>query len=312
MLAKLCIVGVRHVRETRTETIVVGAHQRILALQVDMVANDHQRTPAVVRIDPTGSVGQDNRLQAHPTKRANRERHLLRGVALVEMHAPLHGSDRDAGNGPDHQRSRMAHRGAAREERNIPIRNADAVFEFVREATEPGAEYQSNARPQSGASQDELCRLFSTSELGGVEVGGHCHFPISSRYFSTCKAAMHPVPAAVTPCRYWRSATPPETKTPGTLVQTCPSEGRRYPSPSRLSWSPTKPALGVCPMPRNMALVGKSHCSPVFKLRKRSPVTSCLLASYTSSTTVSVRNSIFGFSRARSSMIFEARNSLRR
>ena len=25
-------------------------------------------------------------------------------------------------------------------------------------------------------------------------------------------------------------------------------------------------------MPRNMALVGKSHCAPVFRLRKRSPV----------------------------------------
>ena len=39
-------------------------------------------------------------------------------------------------------------------------------------------------------------------------------------------------------------------------------------------------------------------------------VTSFLLTSSTSSTTVSVRNSIFGFAWARSSMIFEARNSL--
>ncbi len=57
---------------------------------------------------------------------------------------------------------------------------------------------------------------------------------------------------------------------------------------------------------------GNSQLSPVFRLRRRRPVTSFLLTSRTSSTTVSVRNSILGFARARSSMIFEARNCSRR
>src|SRR5581483_6617879 len=62
-------------------------------------------------------------------------------------------------------------------------------------------------------------------------------------------------------------------------------------------------------MPRNIALVGKSHCSPLTTFRRRKPVTSFLLASYTSSTTVSVMNWILSFFWARSSMILEARIS---
>ncbi len=54
----------------------------------------------------------------------------------------------------------------------------------------------------------------------GVEGGAILQCPCSSRYFSTSSAAMHPVPAAVTACRYRRSCTSPQAKTPGTRVKT--------------------------------------------------------------------------------------------
>ena len=40
----------------------------------------------------------------------------------------------------------------------------------------------------------------------------------SAMNFSTSSAAMHPVPAAVTACRYTLSCTSPAANTPGTLV----------------------------------------------------------------------------------------------
>ncbi len=54
----------------------------------------------------------------------------------------------------------------------------------------------------------------------GVEGGAILQCPCSSRYLSTSRAAMHPVPAAVTACRYRRSCTSPQAKTPGTRVKT--------------------------------------------------------------------------------------------
>jgi hypothetical protein len=50
--------------------------------------------------------------------------------------------------------------------------------------------------------------------------GGPPHRPWSSRNFSASRAAMHPVPAAVIACRYRRSCTSPQAKTPCTRVKT--------------------------------------------------------------------------------------------
>ena len=65
-------------------------------------------------------------------------------------------------------------------------------------------------------------------------------------------------------------------------------------------------------MPRNIALAGKCQLLPFFTFRSFRAVTSFFSASSTSSTIVSVRNLIFSFFWARSSMIFEARKSARR
>src|SRR6476646_782041 len=64
------------------------------------------------------------------------------------------------------------------------------------------------------------------------------------------------------------------------------------------SWPVNILALGSWPMPRNMALVGKSQTLPVFRFFSLSAVTSFWLGSITSSTIVSVRNSIFSCLRA--------------
>jgi hypothetical protein len=59
-------------------------------------------------------------------------------------------------------------------------------------------------------------------------------------------------------------------------------------------------------------VASRFQVSPVFRLRSRTPVTTPLSTSKISSTVALVIHWIFGFARARSSMIFEARNSSRR
>ena len=65
-------------------------------------------------------------------------------------------------------------------------------------------------------------------------------------------------------------------------------------------------------MARNSALVLWSHSLPLTVLRSRRPVTALAAGSATSVTVVLVIQLIFSLARARSSMIFEARNSSRR
>ena len=67
-----------------------------------------------------------------------------------------------------------------------------------------------------------LMRLFHRIHLSLLAF----HLSLSSRNRSASIAAMQPVPAAVTACRYFESCTSPAAKTPGTLV-TVPSWVRR-------------------------------------------------------------------------------------
>src|SRR2546423_7622058 len=76
--------------ETRAEALVVGANQRNLSLQVDVIANQDQRAGPVFCIDTAGRISDDQRSKPHALENSNRKSDLRRGVALVKMYSPLH------------------------------------------------------------------------------------------------------------------------------------------------------------------------------------------------------------------------------
>ena len=69
---------------------------------------------------------------------------------------------------------------------------------------------------------------------------------------------------------------------------------------------------GSWPMAMKAPPKASSRSSPVSMLRRRATRSNGPSPSWNSSTTYGVRNSMFSIARARSSMIFEARNSSRR
>ena len=76
-------VGVRHVGEADAEAVVIGADQRIRALQVDVVADQHERALRVTEIDASGGIGEDDGANAHAAEDADGERYFLRGISFV-------------------------------------------------------------------------------------------------------------------------------------------------------------------------------------------------------------------------------------
>ena len=58
-----------------TEPFVVGADQRVVADQVDVIVDHHQRALRKAGIDAAGGVGQHQRLHAEQAERADREGH---------------------------------------------------------------------------------------------------------------------------------------------------------------------------------------------------------------------------------------------
>src|SRR5208282_5086118 len=50
-------VGVRHVGEADAEAVVIGADQRVHALQVDVIAHYDERALRVAEVDASGGVG---------------------------------------------------------------------------------------------------------------------------------------------------------------------------------------------------------------------------------------------------------------
>ena len=82
--------GRRHVGEPRAEPVVVDAHQRVVAHQVDLVVDDHDVAGAVHRVQAADGLRDDQQLRAEPLHHADRQRDLLERVAFVLMEAAFH------------------------------------------------------------------------------------------------------------------------------------------------------------------------------------------------------------------------------
>src|SRR4029077_2955652 len=86
-------VSLGHVGKARAEAVVVGADERIGALQVDVVGEDDERALLVVGVDAAGSVGEDGGANSQAAEDADREDDFVRRVTFVGVHAALHGRD---------------------------------------------------------------------------------------------------------------------------------------------------------------------------------------------------------------------------
>ena len=89
---ELVVVGFVHIREARSGGEVLAA-QRVFGEEIDVVGDDHEVANLEGGIHATGSIGDEERLDAQFVHDADGERHLFHGVALVVVEAPLHGHD---------------------------------------------------------------------------------------------------------------------------------------------------------------------------------------------------------------------------
>jgi hypothetical protein len=162
-LAQRWGVGVRHVREARPELVVVVTAQRVLGEQIQVVADQHQRAWREAVADAAGRVGHDQRLCAESNQRARREGRVSKIVALVEMHAPLHGRALHALERTEHQLAGVALDARHRKVRNVAVVDGDGVLEAVGERAESAAQDQTDRRCAFGGT------LADASD-GGVDV----------------------------------------------------------------------------------------------------------------------------------------------
>ena len=65
----------------------------MLGEEVDVVGDDHQVANFKAWVHATGSIRDEERLDAQLIHHTNRKGHLLHGVALVVVEATLHGQD---------------------------------------------------------------------------------------------------------------------------------------------------------------------------------------------------------------------------
>ena len=86
-------ISFRHVEKARAKTLVVGADQRIAALQVDVIFQHYQAALLELQIDSARSIGEQHCLDSQARKHAHRKRHPHQRMSFVIMDASLHGRD---------------------------------------------------------------------------------------------------------------------------------------------------------------------------------------------------------------------------
>ena len=136
-LAIVLRICVSHVGEASAQPLIIRTNQRILSLQVDVIANQYQRALRGVEIDSAGGVGENHGTDSHTPEDANRKRYFLCGVALVKMHAPLHGGDRNASRPAENHASRVPDGCGLGESWDLCVGDVGRVGEGIGEGAQP-------------------------------------------------------------------------------------------------------------------------------------------------------------------------------
>src|SRR5258708_39826161 len=168
-------VRLRHVGKTQSEALVIGASQRILSLQIDVVGYRDQSPLLVFDINSSGSISEYDSLNAHASENPHRERDLVRRVTFVKMHPPLHDRNRNISGETNDHLSGMSNGRRLRKARNTRVRDSRCFGELVSKAAKPGTQHKPNSRTQRSLRQQKVCRGFSAREIITVQ-----HFGISN------------------------------------------------------------------------------------------------------------------------------------
>ena len=67
----------RHVGKAHAEAVVIRPDQRIRSLQIDVIADQHQRALLIIQINPARRVGQDDGTNSHAPKHPHGECNFL-------------------------------------------------------------------------------------------------------------------------------------------------------------------------------------------------------------------------------------------
>ena len=132
--------GVGHVREALADRWRIRADQRVLAGQVEVVADHHQRSGPERRIEPAGRIREHDHARAEAAEQQHRLDDEPRRVALVEVEAALEHDDGLAAERPEQQPADVARGRRGRPARQLVERDGDGVLEIVGEAAQPRAQ----------------------------------------------------------------------------------------------------------------------------------------------------------------------------
>ena len=94
---QLAIIRTAHVRKADAEAVVVGADERVVAHEVDVVLDDHQVALGELRVHAAAGVADDQALAAQRLHHPHRQRDLLKRIALVKVETAFHRHDGLAG-----------------------------------------------------------------------------------------------------------------------------------------------------------------------------------------------------------------------
>src|SRR6266581_105979 len=81
--AEALVVGRGHVMEAQTEALIVWPRERIDALQIDVIADDHKPALHELAFDAACGVGEDHGLYAHAREDTNGKRNIFGGITFI-------------------------------------------------------------------------------------------------------------------------------------------------------------------------------------------------------------------------------------
>src|SRR6266852_2353939 len=149
-LAIAFCVCVTHVGKARTKALVIRARQRILSLQIDVIAKDDQRALSVLDVNAPGGVGENQSAYASSPKHARGKCDLGGRIAFIQMHPSLHHGNGNVAALADHKLSGMPNCRGTRECRDVSIGNASGFGEVVSKRSQAGAEDETDLWAQFG------------------------------------------------------------------------------------------------------------------------------------------------------------------
>ena len=180
--AELGVVAVQHREEPRRDGVGLGAHDRVAACKVDVVGHKAQIADVVALVDGAGGIAGDERVHADAPHEPDRERDLLRGVALVAMQAALHADDLPAAEDADDEAPDMPGDGRAFHMRHLPIGDEEGVLDAIGDGPQSRTEGDADFRfPVTQArAQIVACLVEVRDEVVDGNVGvvvGHSRKP---------------------------------------------------------------------------------------------------------------------------------------